>query len=250
MRGTRRYAGWSGCSSRFIPAGAGNTGRRNHDAYATAVHPRGCGEHLGKAQITSGRCGSSPRVRGTRLRPSPLFKTLAVHPRGCGEHLRRGGNTDYISGSSPRVRGTPPRRMAQDRIHRFIPAGAGNTDYLLQFPGVTPVHPRGCGEHFSIILSAWVIYGSSPRVRGTRRVSILSPAITRFIPAGAGNTRQGRRKEVKGTVHPRGCGEHAPIDYLVDVHSGSSPRVRGTLLEAIDMLLPFRFIPAGAGNTH
>ncbi len=71
----------------------------------------------------------------------------------------------------------------------------------------------------------------------------------RFIPAGAGNTREYHRKRVPDSVYPRWRGEHHPsIDGLITEH-GLSPLARGTLhlprlSESVD-----RFIPAGAGNT-
>ncbi|END78171.1 hypothetical protein ECP02994832_3289 [Escherichia coli P0299483.2] len=50
--------------------------------------------------------------------------------------------------------------------------------------------------------------GLSPLARGTRCGSINWSANPRFIPAGAGNTRQGTITEVRTTVYPRWRGEH------------------------------------------
>ena len=91
---------------RFIPAGAGNTSGPQADSSQGPVHPRGCGEHFIVGQVCQDCCGSSPRVRGTRIidgtalneqrfipagagntiRPGIPATTKAVHPRGCGEH--------------------------------------------------------------------------------------------------------------------------------------------------------------------
>src|SRR5690625_1936647 len=92
-------------------------------------------------------------------------------------------------------------------------------------------------------------FGSSPRVRGTR---LPRPALLfahRFIPAGAGNTAARSYAVSTIPVHPRGCGEHDchHIDHLNI--SGSSPRVRGTLMRRLQVFPLPRFIPAGAGNT-
>ena len=51
------------------------------------------------------------------------------------------------------------------------------------------------------------------------------------------------------SVHPRGCGEHHRLHCRRECSGGSSPRVRGTPLLCGDDCRPFRFIPAGAGNT-
>ncbi|MES1941900.1 hypothetical protein T5B8_16754 [Salinisphaera sp. T5B8] len=76
---------------------------------------------------------------------------MTVHPRGCGEHIVRqnGVNRDY--GSSPRVRGTRVQFSRAEGEKRFIPAGAGNTTKLASRRGHEPVHPRGCGEHVTIV---------------------------------------------------------------------------------------------------
>ena len=91
--------------------------------------------------------------------------------------------------------------------------------------------------------------GSSPRVRGTLfRYAHQRPGI-RFIPAGAGNTWASDVAEGNRSVHPRGCGEHLKTGPGMEMGFGSSPRVRGTLLVAVSLIVAMRFIPAGAGNT-
>ena len=91
--------------------------------------------------------------------------------------------------------------------------------------------------------------GSSPRVRGTQDGRRVAGAVDRFIPAGAGNTARWAPGRRRGSVHPRGCGEHA-LSFSGDTTAhGSSPRVRGTLVEVAGFGGGGRFIPAGAGNT-
>ena len=90
----------------------------------------------------------------------------------------------------------------------------------------------------------------------------------RFIPACAGNARDGARRLVALAVHPRVCGERVPMMHGQWCRSGSSPRVRGTRLGlALGLVLGGssprvrgtlavgslklhrgRFIPACAGN--
>ena len=54
-------------TSRFIPAGAGNTSRSRGDAKPPAVHPRWRGEHFDPWRPHQSRGGSSPLARGTHL---------------------------------------------------------------------------------------------------------------------------------------------------------------------------------------
>ena len=152
---------------RFIPAGAGNTVNSAFNTSATAVHPRGRGEHGPRNETQSERNGSSPRARGTRLRhsqrlfqrrfiPAGAGNTLGricmrrsrpVHPRGRGEHARA------------------PKLLA--RQIRFIPAGAGNTKRTARRRTPGTVHPRGRGEHCWGRALGQGCFGSSPRARGT-----------------------------------------------------------------------------------
>ncbi len=213
--------------------------------------------------------GSSPRVRGTllllrllllRLRfiPAGAGNTLrsqcrccrrTVHPRGCGEHGVTEMSPVIPDGSSPRVRGTRIRPAAGGEPHRFIPAGAGNTQLQFYCPFSLAVHPRGCGEHAARNLDRGHHVGSSPRVRGTLGRWLCILIVLRFIPAGAGNTSRAPCLETSGPVHPRGCGEHASHTPYTSSRNGSSPRVRGTPSFTIDSGTFSRFIPAGAGNT-
>ena len=127
MRGTRNRNHNQTGGRRFIPAYAGNTAIFDRPIQVRSVHPRVCGEHgQGYAHHTPA-IGSSPRMRGTRVRsrrparhqrfiPAYAGNTLsspahalssAVHPRVCGEHIEG--------------------RILVGCLEWFIPAYAGNT---------------------------------------------------------------------------------------------------------------------------
>ena len=94
---------------------------------ATSAHPRVCGENLFERGGVSHGPGSSPRVRGKRLRgllredsdrliPACAGKTISemvamkgtpAHPRVCGENSVGASRSERAAGSSPRVRGKP-----------------------------------------------------------------------------------------------------------------------------------------------
>ena len=213
--------------------------------------------------------GSSPRVRGTPLLiPLPPLRRRfipacagntdcsrrrnarrSVHPRVCGEHVQQSGRRSHEAGSSPRVRGTHPLAQPGPADRRFIPACAGNTPAHSSSPSESPVHPRVCGEHGRGRAQAGDGPGSSPRVRGTLVRRAAGPVARRFIPACAGNTFCTPRSSLSGAVHPRVCGEHRWRASSSTGSSGSSPRVRGTLIGVEVHSRPRRFIPACAGNT-
>ncbi len=65
VRGTGSVRLQSKASGRFIPAGAGNSGEKRRSTVTAPVHPRGCGEQQGPADLSGRSVGSSPRVRGT-----------------------------------------------------------------------------------------------------------------------------------------------------------------------------------------
>ena len=173
---------------RFIPAYAGNTLSKHHLLQPKSVHPRVCGEHNAFLSASSCAAGSSPRMRGTHIpwrvqfhlrRFIPAYagntscvlavmRVRAVHPRVCGEHCKSKGRFGDKNGSSPRMRGTHSGLTINHIASRFIPAYAGNTLCTAVSSLLHAVHPRVCGEHPRIAMSASWNIGSSPRMRGTR----------------------------------------------------------------------------------
>ncbi len=85
-------------------------------------------------------------------------------------------------------------------------------------------------------------------MRGTHASSCVSVRSRRFIPAHAGNARSGRAPCPRAPVHPRACGERLCEDSRAYCAGGSSPRMRGTLVEPYPRRIAVRFIPAHAGN--
>ena len=133
--------------------------------------------------------------------------------------------------------------------HRFSPAGAGNTSVSTRIALYRPVQPRWRGEHSNLEDGARWDLGSAPLARGTLISTDLLPRGNRFSPAGAGNTRPGRRRSSPRSVQPRWRGEHLMLRWYRSILIGSAPLARGTLLdEFLDGFL-VRFSPAGAGNT-
>ena len=147
VRGTRQSDSVYLSLYRFIPACAGNSRQKFTSAWTLPVHPRVCGELGGLDAQAYPPIGSSPRVRGTRVRGAlgrgerrfipacagnsrPCAAPISpktVHPRVCGELLSASSRASALSGSSPRVRGTPSHQPRPHGHRRFIPACAGNS---------------------------------------------------------------------------------------------------------------------------
>ncbi len=151
-------------------------------------------------------------------------------------------------GSSPRVRGTRNDEIIALAKQRFIPACAGNAIFISCTMHRTPVHPRVCGERGIEGVIRLLCDGSSPRVRGTPSKPRSMLVGKRFIPACAGNARQGGICGTGSTVHPRVCGERTAAKRIKHRVAGSSPSVRGTRCACSDRPSPYWFIPACAGN--
>ncbi|APT78792.1 CRISPR associated protein [Salmonella enterica subsp. enterica serovar Cerro] len=70
------------------------------------------------------------------------------------------------------------------------------------------VYPRWRGEHryaFAVFIKH---FGLSPLARGTPHCSMIAAEMSRFIPAGAGNTTGNGSTASGDAVYPRWRGEH------------------------------------------
>ena len=113
---------------------------------------------------------------------------MTVYPRWRGEHCQFADERPVDCGLSPLARGTLNRRLAARKPRRFIPAGAGNTWSRPSCRTARPVYPRWRGEHAGTVPVQHLVLGLSPLARGTHFAGMQWRGITRFIPAGAGNT--------------------------------------------------------------
>ena len=253
----------------LIPARAGKTPSHRRPASAGGAHPRACGENCPDSQVSPTRGGSSPRVRGKRalvldcdfegrLIPARAGKTFvgctsspsgSAHPRACGENPAFTAMLAMLAGSSPRVRGKHSRGGGADHFSRLIPARAGKTCGGARSRSPPGAHPRACGENDGGFVAPLVVEGSSPRVRGKRALVLDCDFEGRLIPARAGKTFVGCTSSPSGSAHPRACGENSSVRAPVPATTGSSPRVRGKLLQASLALARLRLIPARAGKT-
>ena len=152
--------------------------------------------------------GSSPRMRGklghrhrrygrariipahagqTRPRPrTPVSPT--DHPRACGANVIPKAYEDLLFGSSPRMRGKRFHDLRVQVLFRIIPAHAGQTRPTTATPPKATDHPRACGANRFACRSGHRVGGSSPRMRGKHSCGCTPVALSRIIPAHAGQT--------------------------------------------------------------
>ncbi len=153
-----------------------------------AVYPRWRGEHTIVRFNNNDRSGLSPLARGTqevirfnpyalRFIPAGAGNTVpksshtgasTVYPRWRGEHKKTSVRLLYPIGLSPLARGTRKKHGAALVLRWFIPAGAGNTQWVISLLRNCAVYPRWRGEHCSTWRIWRTLSGLSPLARGTR----------------------------------------------------------------------------------
>ena len=151
-----------------------------------------------------------------------------------------------FSGLSPPLRGTDHPQISRRKIHRFIPAPAGNSPAGPQHGATGPVYPRPCGEQRWQYGKNVNVTGLSPPLRGTGPLCPRITELARFIPAPAGNRARTPASTAQSPVYPRPCGEQIVKSGR---KCGLSPPLRGTELRLSEPPQHLRFIPAPAGNS-
>ena len=147
------------------------------------------------------------------------------------------------------MRGTLPTAGGVEIVVGIIPAYAGNTRLPGSCSRGVRDHPRVCGEHGEIDVCMAGNMGSSPRMRGTRRLHRLLCRRPGIIPAYAGNTPIASSPVPPTWDHPRVCGEHISSSTFASSTLGSSPHMRGTHFSGSLLIAWLGIIPAYAGNT-
>ena len=215
------------------------------------------------------RRGSSPRMRGSQivtdcivtkpgiipahagltLSPGNQFEIRRDHPRACGAHPTLSGEDWLVPGSSPRMRGSHGYETNSFHVPGIIPAHAGLTRYHVSSGQYRGDHPRACGAHLHRTKQICTLWGSSPRMRGSRGAGDEEETLQGIIPAHAGLTLLQQVKLFVARDHPRACGAHGVIMRKVIILLGSSPRMRGSPGRRIAMTDYEGIIPAHAGLT-
>ena len=237
---------------RFIPACAGNSstiGRGRRRVHGSSPRVRGtrsgpdaaeehgrfipaCAGNSAAGAVALGVLdGSSPRVRGTPSRCSGQSCNPRFIPACAGNSTQAHTDAQIRNGSSPRVRGTRWTRWPWASPSSVHPRVCGELEIgLVVAAAPARFIPACAGNSMSPSALPAAVFGSSPRVRGTRA-------------AGGGDWSD------SVAVHPRVCGElrelgapdHRRRRFIpacagnstatfagLSIADGSSPRVRGT----------------------
>ena len=171
MRGKHDVSKGARQRRRIIPAHAGQTPSWGCRCLPWSDHPRACGANFKTWVKQTENHGSSPRMRGKRVRarasatrariiPAHAGQTHRMqrgfmagpdHPRACGANVHTAYQLRFPAGSSPRMRG----KRLHDRCHRqrgrIIPAHAGQTFTSENGLASLTDHPRACGANSPIL---------------------------------------------------------------------------------------------------
>ena len=190
-----------------------------------------------------------PAHAGQTVGSARRAESVADHPRACGANIGGAAKSAGESGSSPRMRGKHEFDLPQHDQRRIIPAHAGQTVRGFGRVEHGADHPRACGANYQRASRSTMVFGSSPRMRGKHHQRGHGPATDRIIPAHAGQTAPSHWTRSRTADHPRACGANRITDTTMVNHEGSSPRMRGKLVDAPAELGVLRIIPAHAGQT-
>ena len=216
----------------------------------TAVTDKPQGQLLGRNRMGKSSCPSG--YGNTAEGSIQAWQGARSIPADAGNTFVDNLTTVWPTGPSPRMRGT----LSLTTSRRFG----------------RPVHPRGCGEYAYPANASAKPGGPSPRMRGIRvAASSSSSANTGPSPRMRGIQTGPTPYRGRRSVHPRGCGEYAPLKAIaariLSVHprgcgeyptitldqvlgDGPSPRMRGIQGDDRAELRRVRSIPADAGNTR
>ena len=155
----------------IIPACAGSTPARYPAWQRLRDHPRMCGEHTPMAAAHTCLEGSSPHVRGARMRT----RTGASYP-----------------GIIPACAGSTESENRLSACAWDHPRMCGEHSIIFFYAILSRDHPRMCGEHDALTTVPEGTLGSSPHVRGAHQHDGVGVHGRGIIPACAGSTRSWR----------------------------------------------------------
>ena len=231
----------------ITPAYAGKSCKEHDNAVCTQDHPRLCGEKIFSLFSHAPHTGSPPPMRGkdefanggrskSGITPAYAGKSIADfilsagnwdHPRLCGEKIKVFVLEVDVVGSPPPMRGKASSTGRPGVTFRITPAYAGKSKIFVINEAGGWDHPRLCGEKSSSCMTAPLMSGSPPPMRGKDWVHLKHIAVLRITPAYAGKSVSNNPHFWGLGDHPRLCGEKFFSVASALTSAGSPPPMRG-----------------------
>ena len=172
------------------------------------------------------------------------------HPRSRGVYRYRKKPIEIEAGSSPLARGLRVGLAGIPGRRRIIPARAGFTHGAVMRILMAADHPRSRGVYPTVAELNKGLHGSSPLARGLLGSRMVTPLVTRIIPARAGFTTTMAVSTRARADHPRSRGVYSRSLSDDAFTGGSSPLARGLPRRVLRTTRSRGIIPARAGFTH
>ncbi len=153
------------------------------------------------------------------------------------------------TGSPPRAWGPLVRGGQPAALRRFTPTRVGTTWLRISSGAGPSVHPHARGDHASVSLPCFSIFGSPPRAWGPLCHLRERSGARRFTPTRVGTTSRWARSTLPAPVHPHARGDHCRQRAAQHLVSGSPPRAWGPHTAHDKRMLHNRFTPTRVGTT-
>ena len=194
-----------------------------------------------------------PRIIPTRVGTSYLIDRHTDkrqdHPHACGDKKDTVNNEIRDEGSSPRVWGQVERVAREHPRHGIIPTRVGTSVPMSPARYSLWDHPHACGDKSSKIKDRFHKTGSSPRVWGQGLPVGVKWGLIGIIPTRVGTRPLCHRYRYRCWDHPHACGDKVGAFDKIYLPVGSSPRVWGQEMEALDSVPCVRIIPTRVGTS-
>ena len=135
-RGAQVPSTYAGISLGIIPACAGSTSVTRKPERQSGDHPRMRGEHFGAFVERHCRMWIIPACAGSTTSASYAAPRTRDHPRMRGEHRSMSSLSSSCPGSSPHARGARYTHGTAHHVAGIIPACAGSTSGMLNYPSL------------------------------------------------------------------------------------------------------------------
>ena len=148
-----------------------------------------------------------PTRVGTSKHQNNIDELSQDHPHACGDKQSKIILRIETLGSSPRVWGQDKKQIRIGFFARIIPTRVGTSWEAPTRRIRKEDHPHACGDKLTLILSAVLYPGSSPRVWGQVVCPCCGLIVRGIIPTRVGTSRHQAFTDHRDGDHPHACGD-------------------------------------------